>query len=41
MLPQTGWVSFRIGSEEEVEGALYLFRRNYERLTAGKKVERP
>ncbi len=41
VLPQTGWVSFRIGSEEDVEGALYLFRRNYERLTAGKKVERP
>ena len=37
VLPQTGWVSYRIRGEEDVEGALELFRRNYERLTARKK----
>ena len=40
VLPQTGWVSYHIRGEEDVEGALELFRRNYERLTARKKVER-
>ncbi len=34
VLPQTGWVSYRIRGEADVEGALDLFRRNYERLTA-------
>jgi len=34
VLPQTGWVSYRIRGEEDVAGALELFRRNYERLTA-------
>ena len=33
VLPQTGWVSYRIGGEEDVSGALDLFRKNYERLT--------
>ena len=37
VLPQTGWVSYRIRGKEDVEGALELFRRNYERLTARKK----
>jgi luciferase-like monooxygenase len=37
VLPQTGWVSYRIRGEEDVEGALELFRLNYERLTARKK----
>ncbi|HZY66262.1 MAG: DUF5519 family protein [Actinomycetota bacterium] len=37
VLPQTGWVSYRIRGEEDVEGALELFRRNYERLTAQRK----
>ena len=37
VMPQTGWVSYRIGGEEDVEGALDLFRRNYERLTARKR----
>ena len=37
VLPQTGWVSYRIRGEEDVEGALELFRRNYGRLTARKK----
>ena len=39
VLPQTGWVSYVIQSEEDVEGAVDLFRRNYERLTVRKKVE--
>ena len=37
VLPQTGWVSYRIREEGDVEGALELFRRNYERLTERKK----
>ena len=36
VLPRTGWVSYRIRGEEDVEGALELFRKNYERLTARK-----
>ena len=40
VMPQTGWVSYRIRSEQDVEGALALFRRNYERLTARKGVQR-
>lgn len=36
VLPQTGWVSYRIRQPEDVEGALLLFRKNYERLTASK-----
>ena len=36
VLPQTGWVSYRIRGEEDVAGALELFRKNYERLTARK-----
>ena len=38
VLPQTGWVSYRIRGSEDVEGALELFRKNYERLTARKGV---
>ncbi|MBA3423838.1 MAG: luciferase family protein [Rubrobacteraceae bacterium] len=34
VLPQTGWVSYPIRGEGDVEGALDLFRLNYERLTA-------
>lgn len=37
ILPQTGWVSYAIRGEEDVEGALELFRLNYDRLTARKK----
>lgn len=37
VLPQTGWVTYRIRGEEDVEGALELFQRSYERLTAWKK----
>ena len=36
VLPQTGWVSYRIRQREDVGGALELFRTNYERLTARK-----
>ena len=34
VLPQTGWVSYRIRGEQDVAGALDLFKKNYERLTA-------
>lgn len=34
VLPDTGWVSYRIGSEDDVPGAIALFRLNYERITA-------
>jgi Luciferase len=37
VLPQTGWVSYLIRQPEDVDGALELFRLNYERLTARKK----
>ena len=36
VLPQTGWVSYYLGGEEDVAGALDLFRKNYDRLTARK-----
>ena len=36
VMPETGWVSYRIRGEEDVPGALELFRLNYERLTARK-----
>ena len=39
VLPQTGWVSYRIRQPEDVEGALELFRMNYGRLTARKGAE--
>ena len=38
VLPQTGWVSYSIRGEEDVEGALELFRLNYDRLTARKRA---
>ena len=38
VLPQTGWVSYRIRGDGDVEGALGLFRKNYERLTERKEV---
>ena len=40
VMPQTGWVSYPIRQSEDVAGALELFGRNYERLTARKKAER-
>jgi hypothetical protein len=39
VLPRTGWVSYPIRGEEDVEGALELFRLNYERLTARRHGE--
>ena len=39
VLPETGWVSYRIRGEEDVEDAVELFRLNYERLTARKEVD--
>ncbi len=38
VLPQTGWVSYYLSGEEDVAGALDVFRKNYERLTARKGV---
>lgn len=40
VLPETGWVSYRIRGEEDVDGAIELLRLNYKRLTARKKMER-
>ncbi len=40
VLPETGWVSYRIRDEEDVAGAIELFRLNYERLTARKTAGR-
>ena len=37
VLPETGWVSYPIRGEEDVEGALALFGLNYERLTARRR----
>jgi len=37
VLAQTGWVSYPIRRPEDVDGALELFRLNYELLTARKK----
>lgn len=39
VMPQTGWVSYRIRGDGDVEGAVELFRLNYERLTARNPVE--
>ena len=38
VLPQTGWVSYYLRGQEDVAGALDLFRQNYERLTARKRA---
>ncbi len=38
VLPQTGWVSYPIRGEEDVEGVLELFRLNYERITARERA---
>ena len=34
VLPRTGWVSYRVRGEEDVAGALELFRKNYERIVS-------
>ena len=36
VLPRTGWVSYRFRGDGDIDGALGLFRKNYERLTARK-----
>ena len=38
VLPETGWTSYRIRGPEDVEGALELFRMNYERILARGKA---
>lgn len=38
VLPETGWTSYRIKGEEDVEEALELFRMNYERIVARGKA---
>jgi hypothetical protein len=38
VLPQTGWITYYLRGEEDVAGALHLFRRNYDRLTARRRV---
>ena len=40
VMPESGWVSYLIRGEEDVAGALELFRKNYDRLTARKGVVR-
>ena len=34
VLPETGWTSYPIRGPEDVDGALELFRLNYDRLVA-------
>jgi hypothetical protein len=36
VLPQTGWVSYYLSGENDVAGALDLFKKNYDRLTTRK-----
>lgn len=36
MLPNTGWVTFRIRTEHDIPAALGLLRLNYERLHRGR-----
>lgn len=40
VLPQTGWVSYPIRGEEDVAGAIELFRMNYERVMARGRSKR-
>lgn len=41
VLPDSGWVSFRIHSEDDVNAAIALFRLNYERITAATNQGEP
>jgi hypothetical protein len=34
VLPQSGWISFRIGSDNDVENAIALLRQSYELINA-------
>jgi hypothetical protein len=36
-VPDSGWVTFPISSEEDVEAAIELFRMSYERATAQRR----
>jgi hypothetical protein len=36
-LPETGWVSFRIESDDDAEAAIELFRLSYERATKARR----
>ena len=36
VLPESGWVSYRIRGEADVPGAIALFRLSYERATAAR-----
>lgn len=38
VMPDSGWVSFRIDGPGEVDAAIALFRLNYERITAPRPV---
>src|SRR5437763_3010864 len=38
ILPDTGWVSYFIKGEEDIASVLELFRLNYDRLTASRRV---
>lgn len=40
VLPDTGWVSYRLASLDDVPGAVALFRLNFERI-AGAAAEEP
>jgi hypothetical protein len=37
VLPETGWVSFRIESDEDAQAAIELFRLSYERATKARR----
>lgn len=38
VMPDSGWVSFRIDGAADVDAAIALFRLNYERITAPRAV---
>jgi hypothetical protein len=37
VLPESGWVSFRIESDDDAEAAIELFRLSYERATKARR----
>jgi hypothetical protein len=41
VLPETGWVSKQIGSDEDVDEAIELFRLSYERARISQNVRAP
>lgn len=40
VMPETGWVSYPIRDAGDVDGAVYLFRLNYERLVQRRSAGR-